>query len=154
MTPAINALKQHSVPFILHEYAHVSGETDFGAEAAKALGQAPTRIFKTLILELIPQAMVVACLPVSSTLNLKALADTCGAKKAALAHPSKIPGLTGYILGGVSPMGQKRTLRTFIDASASNHNTIFVSGGRRGLEIEIAPDDLVRVCSGLYANLD
>jgi Cys-tRNA(Pro)/Cys-tRNA(Cys) deacylase len=97
--------------------------------------------------------MAVACIPVVTTLNLKRLAKACGAKKAALARPSKIPTVTGYILGAVSPIGQKLPLRTIVDASAALHSTIFVSGGRRGLEIEITYDALLGLSAGRLAKI-
>ena len=153
MTPAVTTLKQASVPYQLHEYAHVAGTTDFGLEAVRGLGQDPDRIFKTLVVELTPMEMAVACIPVVTTLNLKRLAKACGAKKAALARPSKIPTVTGYILGAVSPIGQKLPLRTIVDASAALHSTIFVSGGRRGLEIEITYDALLGLSAGRLAKL-
>ncbi len=153
MTPAIITLKQALVPHHLHEYAHVAGTTDFGLEAVQGLGQDPGRIFKTLVVELAPKEVAVACIPVSTTLNLKRLARACGAKKAALVQPSKVQTLTGYILGAVSPIGQKQTLRTIIDASAVLHGTIFVSGGRRGLEIEIGCEALLDLCAGQLAKI-
>lgn len=153
MTPAIDVLKQASASYRLHRYAHIARAADFGLEAVQALGQEADRIFKTLVVELTPKEVVVACVPVSATLNLKSLASACGAKKAMIAQPSKVPGITGYILGAVSPIGQKQSLQTLIDRSATLHTTIFISGGRRGLEIEITSDALLALCSGRLADL-
>lgn len=142
-TPAIVALQESGTPFAVHEYAHDPDETAFGAEAAAALRLDPDRVFKTLVADVDGQ-LVVACLPVSSQLSLKALAAAVGAKRAQMADPKAAERTTGYVIGGISPLGQRKELSTVIDDSALNHSTVFVSGGRRGMDIELAPGDLIK----------
>ena len=142
-TPAIVALQESGTPFAVHEYAHDPDETAFGAEAAAALRLDPDRVFKTLVADVDGQ-LVVACLPVSSQLSLKALAAAVGAKRAQMADPKAAERTTGYVIGGISPLGQRKDLPTVIDDSALNHSTVFVSGGRRGMDIELAPGDLIK----------
>jgi Cys-tRNA(Pro)/Cys-tRNA(Cys) deacylase len=151
MTPAINEAKKQKIPFTVHQYSHDPGHSSYGMEAAEALGIAASKVFKTLVVELDNTILSVAVVPVSGQLNMKHFAKAAGVKKAAMADAAQVEKSTGYVLGGVSPLGQKKRLRTFIDASASNHETIFVSGGKRGLEIELNPDDLVRLTSGVFA---
>ena len=109
------------------------------------------QVFKTLVCELTPKALAVAVVPVSSQLNLKTFAQTAGGKKARLADPKQVEAATGYVLGGISPIAQKKPLRVFIDRAAEDHSTIYISAGRRGLEIEIAPKDLLNLTSGQFA---
>ena len=142
-TPAIVALQESGTPFAVHEYAHDPDETAFGAEAAAALRLDPDRVFKTLVADVDGQ-LVVACLPVSSQLSLKALAAAVGAKRAQMADPKAAERTTGYVIGGISPLGQRKELSTVIDDSALNHSTVFVSGGRRGMDIELSPGDLIK----------
>ena len=142
-TPAIVALQESGTPFAVHEYAHDPDETAFGAEAAAALRLDPDRVFKTLVADVDGQ-LVVACLPVSFQLSLKALAAAVGAKRAQMADPKAAERTTGYVIGGISPLGQRKDLPTVIDDSALNHSTVFVSGGRRGMDIELAPGDLIK----------
>ena len=132
------------MPFTLHPYAHDATATHFGDEAAAALGVDPARIFKTLLADLGAE-LVVAVVPVARQLDLKALAATLGAKKATMADPDAATRSTGYVLGGISPFGQRTRLRTVVDASASAFPTVYVSAGKRGLQVELAPADLLRV---------
>lgn len=143
-TPATVALVRAGVPFTLHPYAHDDAATHFGGEAAAALGVDPDRIFKTLLADLGGE-LVVAVVPVSRQLDLKALAASLGAKKAAMADPAAASRSTGYVLGGISPFGQRSRLRTVVDVSAGRFPTVYVSAGKRGLQVEVAPADLLRV---------
>ena len=153
MTPAVNYLKKHKVAFRLHKYSHDPKHQSYGLEAAEKLALDPQRVFKTLVVQLDDRELAVAILPVVTQLNLKLLARQCGAKKAALADARAVAASTGYVLGGVSPLAQKKRLRTIIDSSAVKHETIFVSGGRRGLEIEISPHDLLEQCAAIMAQI-
>lgn len=152
MTPAINAAKKAKILFTIHEYAHDPTCASYGLEAAEKLNIAPDRVFKTLVVDLGGE-LVVAIVPVDAMLGLKNIAKAAGAKKASMADTALVERSTGYVLGGVSPLGQKKRLRTFIDASALAHPTIHVSAGRRGLEIELAPNDLARLTSAQFADL-
>lgn len=152
MTPAINAAKKARVAFTVREYAHDPSCQSYGLEAAEKLGEDPARVFKTLVADLGGE-LVVAIIPVEAMLGLKQMAKAAGAKKAAMADKALVERTTGYVLGGVSPLGQKKRLRTFIDASAQTHPTILVSAGRRGLEIELSPHDLTRLTNGKFADL-
>ncbi len=152
MTPAINAAKKAKITIVLREYEHDPACTSYGLEAAEKLGVDPKRVFKTLVADLGAE-LVVAVIPVQGMLGLKQLAKAAGAKKAAMADKSLAERSTGYVLGGVSPLGQKKRLRTFIDSSAQSHATILVSGGRRGLDIELAPADLARMTGANFAQL-
>jgi Cys-tRNA(Pro)/Cys-tRNA(Cys) deacylase len=148
MTPAINTLKKAKAPHTVHEYAHDADADSYGREASEALGVAPERMFKTLLVTLQggKRPLAAALVPVSHQLNLKAVAAAAGAKKAAMAEPAEAERATGYVVGGISPLGQKKRLPAFIDATALNFKTIYVSAGRRGLQIELAPGDLIRLC--------
>ena len=150
MTPAVHAAKKSRVPFYLHEYDHEPRAESYGDEAASKLGLDANRVFKTLIVALDTRELVVAVLPVSTQLDLKRLAKVLGTKKAAMADKQEVERTTGYVLGGVSPLGQKKRLRTILDASARGCETIYVSAGRRGLQIELAPDDLVSLTGGSF----
>ncbi|MAX31773.1 MAG: Cys-tRNA(Pro) deacylase [Halomonadaceae bacterium] len=143
MTPAVRTLKAAGIDFQLTEYSHDPRAEAFGEEAAKTLGLAAQTVFKTLLAKLDDGRLVVALVPVSARLDLKALAKAAGARKATLAEPSLAERTTGYVVGGISPLGQKKRLPTFLDESAMALSTLHVSGGRRGLEISLAPDDLV-----------
>jgi Cys-tRNA(Pro)/Cys-tRNA(Cys) deacylase len=151
-TPAIVTAEEAGIQYQLHEYAHNPDAESFGLEAASALAVAPERVFKTLVATVDGQA-VNAILPVAGRLSLKALAAAAGARKAELAKPDAAERATGYVVGGISPLGQRRALRTFVDASLSRHATVFVSAGRRGLQIEVAPQDLVRLTQATLAPL-
>ncbi len=153
MTPAINAAKRARVAHQVHEYAHDPRAPSYGLEAAEALGQDPAQVSKTLLADLDGQRTVVAILPVESRLDLKALAAAGSAKKAAMTDPDKAQRLTGYVVGGIRPVGQKRKLRTFVDVSAERFDAIFASAGKRGLELELAPADLLTLTAGVYAPL-
>lgn len=143
-TPATVALTRAGVPFTVHTYEHDPASTSYGLEAADALGLDPERVFKTLFASVDGQ-LVVAVVPVSGQLDLKSVAAATGGKKAAMADPAAAERVSGYVVGGISPIGQKRRHRTVLDESALAHRTVFVSGGRRGMDLEIAPADLVAV---------
>jgi Cys-tRNA(Pro)/Cys-tRNA(Cys) deacylase len=152
MTPAINAARTAKIPFTVHEYEHDPNCASYGLEAAEKLGIDPARVFKTLVADLGGE-LVVAIIPVEAMLGLKHLAKAAGAKKAAMADKALVERTTGYVLGGVSPLGQKKRLRTFIDISARDHPSIHVSAGRRGLEIELSPENLAGLTSAAFADL-
>lgn len=152
MTPAINTSKKAKIPFTVHEYVHDPACAAYGLEAAEKLNIDPEQVFKTLIADLGGE-LVVAIIPVTAMLSLKLLAKAAEAKKATMADKGAAERSTGYVLGGISPLGQKKRLRTMIDLSALDHPTIHVSAGRRGLEIELAPEDLRRLTSAQFANL-
>jgi len=149
-TPATVALARAGVPHTLHPYEHDAASTHYGDEAAAALGLDPGRIFKTLLADLGGE-LVVAVVPVAAQLDLKALAAALGAKKAVMADPAAATRSTGYVLGGISPFGQRTPLRTVVDDSAAALPTVFVSAGKRGLQVELAPADLVRVTEARLA---
>ena len=153
MTPAIRALEQAGVVFTLHEYRHDPATPAYGLEAAEALGVPPASVFKTLLAMLDGKRLAVALVPVSHTLDLKALARAAGAKKAGMAEAGVAERATGYVVGGISPLGQKQRLATFIDASAEALERLHVSAGRRGLEISLATADLVQLTAARYAEL-
>ncbi|WP_235735393.1 Cys-tRNA(Pro) deacylase [Nocardioides alcanivorans] len=149
-TPAVAALSAAGIRHTLLGYDHDPRATSYGLEAAEALGVDPTSVFKTLLAD-VDGCLVVAVVPVTGQLDLKALARTMGGSKAAMADPAIAQRATGYVVGGISPIGQKRTHPTVIDETAILHETVHVSGGRRGLEVALAPDDLVEVTEGRYA---
>lgn len=153
MTPAVDTAKRANIAYTLHEYAHDPVSTAYGMEAVEKLGLNPAEVFKTLVAQLQGGELVVAVVPVSSMLNLKALAKVAGAKKAAMADAAAVSRSSGYVLGGVSPLGQKRALRTFIDQSAQALSIMYVSAGRRGLEIALSPQDLQRLTRAHFAAL-
>lgn len=152
MTPAINAAKKAKIAFTVHEYAHDHDCQSYGLEAASKLGLNPDRVFKTLVVDLGGE-LVVAVVPVSAKLSLKNIAHAADAKKAAMAEKEAAERATGYVLGGISPLGQKKRLRVFIDESAQTLPSIHVSAGRRGLEIELAPQDLAHLTSATFVAL-
>lgn len=149
-TPATAALTKAGIPFEIRAYAHDPHETDFGGEAAAALGVEPERVFKTLLAE-VDGELVVGIVPVAGRLDLKALAAALGGKRAVMADPAVAERKTGYVVGGISPLGQRVRLRTVLDSSAEGFTTVLVSGGRRGLDIELAPADLGRATGALLA---
>ncbi|GGC67324.1 Cys-tRNA(Pro) deacylase [Marinobacter halophilus] len=153
MTPGILAAKKAKVSFTVHEYEHDSTAESYGNEAAEKMGVDPNRVFKTLVVSIDGKELAVAVLPVTHLLSLKLIARAAGAKKAAMADKQDVQRSTGYVLGGVSPLGQKKRLNTFIDGSAEQFDTVFVSAGKRGLEIELAPADLARLTNGQFAPL-
>src|SRR6202034_4671841 len=146
------ALERSGVPFTVHEYPHDPRHESYGLEASQALGIAPERVFKTLIAE-VDGALVTAVVPVEGQLDLKALAAAAGGQKAAMADVAAAERATGYVAGGISPVGQRRRLPVVIDATALDFATVFCSGGRRGLEIELAPGDLVRAANATVASI-
>ncbi|GAB3113844.1 Cys-tRNA(Pro) deacylase [Streptomyces calidiresistens] len=149
-TPATVAATRAGVRFTLHAYEHDPASPSYGEEAARAMGTDPARVFKTLVAE-VDGALTVAVVPVSGTLDLKALAAAVGGKRAVMADPAAAERATGYVRGGISPLGQRRRLPTVVDVSAGEHATVCVSAGRRGLEIELAPADLVRLTDAVTA---
>jgi Cys-tRNA(Pro)/Cys-tRNA(Cys) deacylase len=153
MTPGINVAKKNKIPHKVHEYAHDSASESYGLEAAEKLAVPADRVFKTLVVNLDKKELAVGVIPVSAMLSMKLIAKAAGAKKATMATPFDVERATGYVLGGVSPLGQKRRLKTVIDSSAKNNATVYVSAGRRGLEIELNPDDLVKLVNGVFANI-
>lgn len=155
MTPAINQLKKLKIAHKLHPYDHDPNNTDFGKEAAEKLGVDPTQVFKTLIVVLNDDEKKLGCvvLPVANMLNLKKAAKALGVKRLDLAPIPLAQKVTGYLVGGVSPVGQKKLLPTVIDASATNFPVIYVSGGKRGLDVEISPQDLANVVKASFADI-
>ncbi|WP_345529928.1 Cys-tRNA(Pro) deacylase [Nocardioides endophyticus] len=149
-TPATVALTRTGVAFTLHEYHHDPRTESYGLEAAEALGVELGRVFKTLM-STVDGVLTVGIVPVSGQLNLKSLARAVGGSRAAMADVAAAERATGYVAGGISPIGQRRAHPTVLDRSASEHATIFVSAGRRGLDLEITPDDLVRVTRAIVA---
>lgn len=140
------------IAFDLHTYKAGSSES-WGLEAAERLGLSTERVSKTLVAQLDARDLAVAIIPVAARLDLKALAQAAGSKKADLAPPQAAQRATGYVLGGISPLGQKTPLRAFVDETLTLHETVFVSGGRRGLEIELSPQDLISLIGGIEAPL-
>ena len=153
MTPGIIAAKKNKVSHWIHEYSHDESSESYGHEAAEKMGVPEERVFKTLVVSLNSKELVVGVIPVSSMLSMKLIAKATGAKKASMANKSDVERSTGYVLGGVSPLGQKKRLRTIIDSSAKNYSTVYVSAGRRGLEIELSPEDLSKLTSGAIAEI-
>lgn len=149
-TPATVSLTRAGVAFTTHSYEHDPAAPSYGLEAADVLGLPPERVLKTLLAE-VDGGLVVAIVPVAGRLDLKALAAAVGGKRATMADPAVAERATGYVLGGISPLGQRRTLRTVLDESALAFDTVYVSGGRRGLDIGLSPADLVRQTGALTA---
>lgn len=145
MTPAIELLKKSQVPHEVLSYHHDPKAASYGLEAAEKLGLAAETVFKTLLAASEKQELLVAIVPVAGILDLKALAQAAGVKKLEMAKPDQAQRSTGYLVGGISPLGQKKRLRTFIDDSAAVLPSIHVSAGRRGLEVALAPADLARL---------
>jgi Cys-tRNA(Pro)/Cys-tRNA(Cys) deacylase len=151
MTPAIDQLISLGVDHKLHQYTHDPQAASYGTEAAEKLAVTSQQVFKTLVVDTGHGVLAVALVPVDQQLNLKLLAKALSVKKVAMADPVMVGRSTGYLLGGISPMGQKRALTTVIDTSAQGYASIYVSGGRRGLEIELKAGDLARVTHGWFA---
>jgi Cys-tRNA(Pro)/Cys-tRNA(Cys) deacylase len=151
-TPATVALDRAGIAYRPHVYEHHETATNFGEEAAAALGLREAQVFKTLVVS-VDGRLAVAIVPVANRLDLKAIAAAVGGKKATLAAPDLAEKRTGYVVGGISPVGQKTALPTVLDASAGSYPTIFVSGGRRGFDIELAPADLLSVTNGTTASI-
>ncbi|NOI16136.1 Cys-tRNA(Pro) deacylase [Vibrio hepatarius] len=155
MTPAINLAKKKKIAHTIHQYEHDPRADSYGLEAAQVLGQDPSQVFKTLLFCMNGEAksLAVAVIPVDQKLNLKLAAKAAKAKKADMADPDIAQKTTGYVVGGISPLGQKKVLPTFIHQSALDKATICVSAGKRGLEIELAPRDLAALTRGQFAEL-
>ncbi len=153
MTPAINLIKKNSIAHQVHEYSHDPSSESYGLEAAEKMGVSEQRVFKTLIVRLDSNELVVAVLPVSSMLSMKLIAKAMGAKKAVMAEKTDVERSTGYVLGGVSPLGQKRRLKTVIESSAEKYPLVYVSAGRRGLEIELDPGDLRSLSNAIFTEI-
>jgi Cys-tRNA(Pro)/Cys-tRNA(Cys) deacylase len=145
MTPAVEAARAARVAFEIVEYEHDANAPAYGLEAAEKLGVPAERVFKTLIAKVDGKRLAVGIVPVSAQLDLKALAGALGGRRAEMADPAEAQRATGYVVGGISPLGQRRRQPTALDASALAHETIYVSAGRRGLDMELAPADLVRL---------
>ena len=151
-TPALKALDSAGVEYRVHEYEHDRRSTNYGLEAAAALGVAASRVFKTL-LATDGRALVVGIVPVDRTLDLKALATQLGMKRLVMADPAVAERSTGMVVGGISPVGQKRLLPTVVDESAIGQERVLVSGGRRGLDVELSPQDLVRLTRAVVGSI-
>ena len=151
-TPATKLLKSAGIEFKELEYSHDPNSTSFGLEAAEKLGVDPNRVFKTLIAN-VDENFAVAIVPVNQQVSLKSLSRSLGAKRATMADPTQAARLTGYVVGGISPLGQKRPLTTVIDESAKQFETILVSGGQRGFDIELSPTDLADLLSAIFAEI-
>jgi len=143
-------LEREGIPHTVHTYAHDPQHESYGSEASEALGVAPERVLKTLIAG-VDGTLTVGVVPVSAQLDLKALAAAVGGKKATMADPAAAERATGYVVGGISPVGQRKRLRVVIDSSALEFPTVYCSGGRRGLELELSPTDLVRAAHATVA---
>ena len=151
-TPATVALTAAGIAFTPHAYEHDPANTNFGLEAAEVLGVDAEQVFKTLLAD-VDGTLVVAIVPVTGKLDLKALAAAVGGKKAEMADPKLAEKKTGYVVGGISPIGQKSKHTTVLDETAELFDTVFVSGGKRGFDIELAPTDLLTVTGGIVANI-
>jgi Cys-tRNA(Pro)/Cys-tRNA(Cys) deacylase len=150
VTPAVRALEAAGIAFTLHEYEHDPSVRGFGVEAAAALGLDPDQVFKTLVVTADGDAAV-AIVPVSGQLSLKAVGAALGAKRVEMCDPALAQRVTGYVLGGISPFGQRKRLPTVIDETCELHDTVYVSSGRRGLDVGVAPADLIRVLDAITA---
>lgn len=151
-TPATVLLTSSGIDFTIHPYDHNPRAESYGLQAATALGVEPGRVYKTLLVDLDTE-LVVGIVPVTTLLDLKALAQTLGGKKAQMADPAAAQRATGYVVGGISPVGQRRQHRTVLDASAADWPTVYVSGGRRGLDVELTPDALVAATGAVTATI-
>ena len=153
MTPAIDVAREAGIEYQLHQYQHDPASADYGTEAAKKLGLNPACVFKTLMVAVDTKTLMVAIVPVNTMLSMKLIAKAANGKKAIMADKQQVQRSSGYVLGGVSPLGHKRPLATFIDESAQLFERIHVSAGRRGLEIELAPEDLATLTLGRFVAL-
>lgn len=153
MTPAIQTLKQHKVSYELLQYQHDASAAAYGLEVVEKLKLNATQVFKTLIICTDCPQLAVALVPVNTQLNLKAVAKALTVKKVKMADVKQVENSTGYILGGVSPLGQKKPLITLIDSSAKRFKLVYVSGGKRGLEVALSPDDLAHISQASFADI-
>lgn len=151
MTPAVILLNQRKLTYQLHEYQHSSSIDSYGAEAVDKLQLPAAQVFKTLVVQADSEQLFVAIVPVTAQLSLKLMAKVVKAKKVKMALAEDVLRSTGYVLGGVSPLGQKKKLTTVIDSSAQNYQTVFVSAGKRGLELELSPTILQQVSQAKFA---
>lgn len=151
-TPATTVLDQAGIAYTVHPYDHDPGAGSYGLEAAAALGLDPATVFKTL-LALVDGSLVVAVVPVTGQLDLKALGAAAGGKRAVMATPEAAERSTGYVVGGISPLGQRTALPTWVDSSAEPLGTMYVSAGRRGCDLGLAPEDLLRLTGGRWASI-
>ncbi|HET7306100.1 MAG TPA: Cys-tRNA(Pro) deacylase [Segeticoccus sp.] len=149
-TPATTALDAAGISYEVRTYEHRAGAPSYGLEAAEALGVDPARVFKTLLVTA-GRSLAVGVVPVTGSLDLKAMAAAVGEKKVTMADPAVAERTTGYVVGGISPVGQRRALPTVLDATATEHPAILVSGGRRGMDLELSPADLLAVTRGTTA---
>ena len=149
-TPALDVAERAGIKYAIHSYEHDVAQESFGLEAAEKLAVDAARVFKTLVAANGAE-LVVGVVPVTKQLDLKALASALGAKSLSMADVALAERTTGYVKGGISPLGQKKSLRTVIDSSATQYETMYVSAGRRGLEIELAPDELGRLTRANFA---
>ncbi|MDO4700397.1 MAG: Cys-tRNA(Pro) deacylase [Moraxella sp.] len=152
MTPAIRLLKKQNIAHSVHEYEHDPSNSNFGLEACEKLGLSADEVFKTLLTTDSKQYFV-AILPVQNTLNLKKMASVVGVKKLSMANPNDAERITGYIVGGISPIAQKRRLKTVIHTNAEQLDKMYVSGGRRGLDVGLAPDDLAQLLPAGFVDI-
>ena len=151
-TPATTAVAKAKVEHRIHEYHHDPAAPSYGLEAAEQLEVDPAMVFKTLVAD-VDGRLVVAVVPVAARLDLKALAAAAGGRRAAMAEPAAAERATGYVVGGISPLGHRRRLPVFLDASMRDRATVMVSAGRRGLQVELAPADLARLTAGTFTTL-
>jgi Cys-tRNA(Pro)/Cys-tRNA(Cys) deacylase len=155
MTPAIKVVNRAKIEYIVHEYLHDSHTDSYGEEAAQALGVDSQQVFKTLLVAApeLKEKVAVGIVPVNGQLDLKAIARQLKAKKVVMANAQDAEKITGYVVGGISPLGQKKRLKMVIDATALNFDTIYVSAGKRGLEIELKPSDLIALCQAIVDDI-
>lgn len=153
MTPAINLLKKNRINFNIHKYKHDPANTNYGLEAAQELGLDENQVYKTLLVELNPKELAVGIIPVNKSMSLKNIATTLKVKNAIMANKDEAQKITGYLLGGISPFGQKKRLKTVLDISAMDFDTIYVSGGKRGLDIEVKPSDIIQLLDAICEDI-
>ena len=153
MTPAIELLNKQNIPYVVHEYDHDASSQSYGMEAAQKLGLDAAQVFKTLVVIDDKGKLFVGMVSVAKQLNLKMLAASLKVKKLTMADKRLVERTSGYVVGGVSPLGQKKPLPTVIDEEALLHERIYISGGKRGLDLEVAPQDLVRLLGAVCAKI-